>query len=124
MEFLSLPFVLHNGYLTRADLHDSIAHSIGLLLSTRLGQFAFDPEYGCDIWEREFSDIQTVNKSDFRASFRNVIAKYEKRLDNVAVAFSSMSEFSSHTTGIIAKVTGTYSDGNTKKRFEASYTVG
>jgi len=124
MEFLSLPFVLHNGYLNRVGIQESIAHSIGLILSTRLGMLPFDRDYGCDIWDREFSDIQTVNKSDLRASFRNVIAKYEKRLDNVAVSFTTASGDTGFTIGMIAKVTGTFNDGNNKKRFEASYNLG
>jgi len=124
MEYLALPFVLHNGYLGRAEVFDSIAHSIGLILSTRLGMLPFDRQYGCDIWEKEFSDVQTLNKSDFRASLRNAIAKYEKRLDNVAVSFAAASDKTIHSIGMITKVTGTFLDGKTKKRFEVDYNLG
>ena len=124
MEYLALPFVLRNGYLGRAEIFDSIAQSIGLILSTRLKMLPFDKNYGCDIWDKEFSDIQTINKSDMRASFRNAISKYEKRLENVAVSFAASSDGKLHSIGMIAKVTGTYFDGKSKKRFEASYNVG
>lgn len=124
MEYLALPFVLRKGYLSRTELRDSIAHSIGLILSTRAGMLPFDPQYGCDIWDQEFSDINAANKSDIRASFRNAIAKYEKRLENVAVSFTTLSDKTAHSLGMKAKVTGTYYDGKTKKMFEASYNLG
>ncbi|MCP4706613.1 MAG: hypothetical protein GY865_18595, partial [candidate division Zixibacteria bacterium] len=72
----------------------------------------------------EFSDVQTINKSDMRASFRNIISKYEKRLDNVAVSFTNSTDAKTNTIGMVAKVTGTYWDRESKKRFEASYNVG
>lgn len=124
MEYLALPFVLRKGYLGRAEVYDSIAQSIGLILSTRLNMFPFDKNYGCDIWEKEFSDVQTINKSDMRASLRNAISKYEKRLENVAVSFTTLSDNKPHLIGMNAKVTGTYFDGKSKKRFEANYNVG
>jgi len=124
MEYLALPFVLRDGYLGRAELFDSIAQSIGMILSTRLNMLPFDKNYGCDIWEKEFSDVQTLNKSDMRASLRNAISIYEKRLDNVAVSFANLSDSKPHLIGMVAKVTGTYFDGKSKKRFEASYNVG
>lgn len=124
MEYLALPFVLHKGYLGRAEIYDSIAQSVGLILCTRLKMLPFDRNYGCDIWEQEFSDVQTINKSDMRASVRNAISVYEKRLDNVAVSFADMSDGKPHSIGLVAKVTGTYFDGKSKKRFEANYNVG
>ena len=124
MEYLALPFVLRKGYLGRAEVYDSIAQSIGLILSTRLNMLPFDNNYGCDIWDKEFSDVQTINKSDMRASFRNAISKYEKRLENVAVSFTALSDSKPHLIGMVAKVTGTYFDGKSKKRFEAGYNVG
>ena len=124
MEYLALPFVLRDGYLGRAELFDSIAQSIGMILSTRLNMLPFDKNYGCDIWEKEFSDVQTLNKSDMRASLRNAISIYEKRLDNVAVSFANLSDSKPHLIGMVAKVTGTYFDGKSKKRFEANYNVG
>lgn len=124
MEYLALPFVLRKGYLGRAEIYDSIAQSIGLILSTRLNMLPFDKNYGCDIWAKEFSDIQALNKSDLRASFRNAISRYERRLENVAVSFAAMTDGKPHLIGMTAKVTGTYLDGKTKKRFEAVFNVG
>ena len=59
-----------------------------------------------------------------RASLRNAISIYEKRLDNVAVSFANLSDSKPHLIGMTAKVTGTYFDGKSKKRFEANYNVG
>ena len=124
MEYLSLPLTLRDGYLPRTDLKQSLTYSIGLLLSTRIGTMPFDPEFGCDLWEKEYSDIVMANKADIRASLRNAIDKFEKRLYNVSVSFLNLSNSRSHALGIAVKVSGNYHDGGEEKKFEASYTLG
>lgn len=125
MDYLALPFVLREGYLDRADLLESLTYSIGLILSTRIGTMPFEPEYGCDIWDREFSDLYTANKGDIRAGLRNAIDKYEKRLYNVSVSFTGMEDFSPHTLGMMAKVSGNYRDESGEEhKFEATYQLG
>jgi phage baseplate assembly protein W len=106
MEYLSLPFVLREGYLDRANLLDSITVSVGLLLSTRRGSMPFNPEYGCDIWEKEFSDLYAANKADIRASLRNAIDKFEKRLYNVSVSFVAASDDRPLSLGLVVRVKG------------------
>jgi phage baseplate assembly protein W len=124
MDYLALPFVLREGYLDRANLLDSITYSIGLILCTRPGTMPFESEYGCGIWEREFSDLYSVNKADVRSSLRNAIDKFEKRLYDVSVSFSSADDKSSHSLGMVVKVTGNYRDGSEEKKFTASYHLG
>ncbi len=124
MEYLSLPLTLREGYLPRADLKESITYSIGLLLSTRVGTMPFNPEFGCDLWDKEYSDLYTASKADIRASLRNAIDKFEKRLYNVSVSFGSVSTDAPHSLGMAVKVTGNYLDGNEEKKFEASYALG
>ena len=124
MEYLALPFVLREGYLDRANLHESITYSIGLLLSTRREMMLFNPDYGCNIWDKEFSDIHAANKADIRASLRNAIDKFEKRLFNVSVSFMSATDDSTHTLGMVVKVSGNYKDGKKNQQFEASYVLG
>ena len=124
MKHLALPFVLRDGHLDSADLHESITYSIGLLLSTRQGMMAFNPSYGCDIWEKEFSDLYSANKADIRASLRNAIDQHEKRLYNVSVSFVGVSNSGSHTLGMAVKVSGYYKDGEKEKSFSADYMLG
>jgi phage baseplate assembly protein W len=124
MDYLALPFVLRDGYLERASLQESITFSVGLLLSTRQGMMHFDRDYGCDIWNKEFSDLYAANKADIRASLRNAINKYEERLYNVSVSFVSVEDTAPHSLGLAVKVSGNYKDGTEEKKFEASYTLG
>lgn len=125
MDRLALPLTLRNGYLNRADsLEESIFHAVGLLLSTRLGQIDFLPEFGCDVWKMEFSDLEAANKGEVRASLRNAIDKFEPRLFNVSVSFTSRTDSASHVLGISVKVTGNYRDGDEEKKFEANYKLG
>ncbi|MBU8933888.1 MAG: GPW/gp25 family protein [candidate division Zixibacteria bacterium] len=124
MEYLSLPLVLNQGYLSRCTLEESIIYSVGLILSTRLGQLPFAPEYGSEIWEREFSDLVTSNKADMRGNFRNAIDKYEKRLYNVSVSILQTQDGKAAALGLIAEVTGNYMDGNEEKTLRNSFRIG
>ena len=127
MDYLSLPLVLREGYLDRVDLADSIRYSIGLLISTRKGMLPFDLEYGSDIWEKEFSDLYVAKKSDLRASLRNAIGLYEKRLYNVTVSVTNVSHAqtgSEASVSVVVKVSGNYRDDNEEKRFESTYRIG
>lgn len=124
MDYLALPFALRDGYLDKATLHESITYSVGLLLSTRQGMMHFDPEFGCDIWNKEFSDLYAANKADIRASLRNAINKYEERLYNVSVSFVSVEDTAPHSLGLAVKVSGNYKEGDQEKKFDASYVLG
>jgi len=124
MEYLSLPLVLNQGYLSRCTLEESIIYSVGLILSTRHGQLPFAPEFGSEIWEREFSDLVTSNKADMRGNFRNAIDKYEKRLYNVSVSILQTHETTAAALGLVAEVTGNYMDGNEEKTLKHSFSIG
>lgn len=124
MDYLALPFVLRDGYLDKASMQESITYSVGLLLSTRPGMMKFMPDYGCDIWNKEYSDLYAANKADIRASLRNAIGKYEERLYNVSVSFVSVEDAAPHSLGLAVKVSGNFKDGNEEKKFEASYVLG
>lgn len=124
MEYLSLPLVLREGYLSRVSLEESIIYSVGLILSTRLGTLPFERGFGCDLWDKEFSDLMTSNKADIRASLRNAIDTFEKRLYNVNVTFSNTGGSGQHTLGMMVKVTGYYKVGNEEKKLEYQYGIG
>ena len=122
MEYLSLPFRLKKGYLNRGDRLQSITDSVGLILSTRMGRIDFLPEFGSEIWEREYGDIFSVNKADIRAALRNAVDRYEKRLYNLSISFSPSEQEAAARLGMVVKVTGNYrNDDNEEKKFEAVY---
>ncbi len=124
MEYLSLPFLLRKGFLNKTDRYDSITNSIGLILSTRKGSLPFDPEFGCDLWDREFSDLFMVNRSELQGSIRNAVDIYEARLFNVSVSLININTGPDHPLGIAVKVIGNYKDENDEKRFEEIFSIG
>jgi hypothetical protein len=124
MEYLTLPLVLRNGHFKRTGLKNSISNSVGLILSTRPGSIPFDPEYGCDLWDREFSDFYSANRSDVQGSVRKAIGKHEKRLFNVSVSLENIETAPGHPLGIAVRVIGNYQDGDQRKRFEEVFRVG
>ena len=107
--------------MTKADLRESITFSVGLILSTRTGTMPFDTDFGCNIWDKEFTDLQTANKGDIRSALRNAIDKYEKRLYNISVSFSNLDTSTVQTLGIVVKVSGYYKEGDEERKFEAGY---
>ena len=124
MEYLSLPFVLKKGYLQKTDLYESISFSVGLILSSRPGSIPFSPEYGCNIWEREYSDFYAANKSDIRTGIRNAIGKFEKRLHHVSVSLEASGSGARWMFGIKVKIIGKYDDRGEENKFEEVYTTG
>jgi len=86
---------------------------------------SFFAEYGCDLWEKEYSDTIAVNKGDIRASLRNAIATFEKRLYNTSVSIAQDNVDSPHVLGLKVKVTGNYRDESGEERkFEAAFNLG
>ena len=125
MEYLALPLLLRDGYLPRTDVRQSIAYSIGLLLSARAGSIPFLSEFGSDLWDREFSDLVFANKAEVRSSLRNAIDRFEKRLYNVSVSFVNVSDSRPHALGMAVKVRGNYRDeSEQEQQFEVSFTLG
>jgi len=124
MDYLSLPLTLRKGYFDRVDLYESISCSVGLILSTRPNSIPFDPEFGCLIWEKEFSDLYSANKADIRAGIRNAIDKYEKRLYNLAVSIIEIENTPHNALGLAIKVSGNYRDDGEEKKFEETFHVG
>lgn len=125
MEYLALPFTLHEGYLDRADLEQSITYSIGIIIGTRPGTMSFNREFGCAIWDKEYSDIFSSNKADLRSGVRNAIDRFERRLFNVSVSILKVESQAGHPLGMVVKVTGNYKlDNNEERKFEARYKLG
>ena len=124
MEYLSLPFIIRKGFLEKTDIYDSITNSIGLILSTRKGSLSFDPEYGCDLWDKEFSDLFMANRSELQGSIRNAIDIYEARMFNVSVSLMNIDSGPDHPLGIAVKVIGNFKDEKDERRFEEIFSIG
>ena len=125
MDYLSIPFELREDYLARSEsLRDSIGYSIGLLLSTRLGSMPFLQKFGCDIWEMEYGDLDSANKATIRATLRNAIAAFEKRLTDVSVSFTNVHGPTPHAIGLQVQVTGLFREDGEEKKFEGSFFLG
>lgn len=71
----------------RVPTIDAICEHINLLLSTRLGEYRYDPEMGCGIWSEDYANITnpTQWKSDAEQTIANLILTYEKRLQYARV---------------------------------------
>jgi len=124
MEYLSLPFRLRNGFCDREDLYGSIKHSIGFILCTRPGSLPFDPEFGCNVWDKEYADLTSTNKADVRASIRNAIDRFEKRVYNLSVSFTAADSISTHSLGLTVKVSANFKDNGEEKKFQENYNLG
>ena len=121
MEYLTLPLRLRHGFFDRGDIHESIRHSVGLILSSRPGHLKFLPEFGCGVWEKEFADMLSVNKSDIRAFLRNAIDRHERRLYNLSVSFTPENPRPGENLSMSARITGNYKDGDEEFKFEETY---
>ena len=84
----------------------------------------FDDDFGCTIWEKEFSDLYTANRANIRAALRNSIGKFEKRLYNVSVDFSPSEIEKTKVLGMQVRVTGYFLDDGNEKKFEGVYNLG
>lgn len=92
--------------LTSVNLGSSIAQNIFLIVSTKYKEHRFDPEYGCEIWERDFETITTplVWQEDVNRSILKCISRYEPRLEGVAVNTEIQEEEYVHPTTRVRSV--------------------
>lgn len=66
---------------------ESIDQYIDLLLSTYPGEHQFNKNWGCRIWEMDFVNVKSRKQweDDFVRYAKEAIARFEKRLKDVAV---------------------------------------
>lgn len=74
-----------NDAATSVSLGENIAQHIQLLITTKLGENRFDPEYGNEIWDWEFENSLTDSQWEekFRLAVLKTIKDYEPRIMNV-----------------------------------------
>jgi len=74
-----------NRELPECNLGTSIAQNIFLLISSKYNEHRFEPQYGCDIWEKDFETITNalVWQEEVNRSIVNSLTKYERRLEKL-----------------------------------------
>ena len=79
--------IQRNRELSECNLGTSIAQNIFLIISSRYNEHRFDPQFGCEIWERDFETI--VNpiawQEEVNRSIVNSLKRYEPRLESIQV---------------------------------------
>ena len=76
-----------NGRFPTSSEEYNIACHIQLLLTTAPDEFPPDPQYGCQLWELEFSTVQSTGMWMDRMAqhMKELVERYEKRLTDLEV---------------------------------------
>lgn len=71
--------------LKKITLQESIAQFISIIITTYFEEYAFDDDFGSEIWESDFDLLVNTNvlKERIKKSLKNQIDTYEKRLTSV-----------------------------------------
>ena len=87
MPFNFAALTQRNRDLPAASLGTSIAQNIFLIVSARYGEHRFDPEFGCEIWEKDFETIYHAAawQEEVSRSILKSLRKYERRLEGIDV---------------------------------------
>lgn len=75
------------GSFVHVSDEESIRDHINMLITTAREEFPPDPEYGCEIWEHEFTSVLSSNTwmDRLEKSMLELVERYEKRLTLVEV---------------------------------------
>ena len=71
----------------QCSVSESISFYVHLLLLTAHGEFEFDQNFGCEVWEAEFEHQQTTRVwvEQLGCNIQEVLEKYETRLTDIHV---------------------------------------
>lgn len=69
----------------KVTVTQSIEQNITLIITTKLGEYAFDNSFGCRIWEKDFMVPSNMNtwKDEIKESLEEAIKKHEHRIDEM-----------------------------------------
>ena len=91
-KFYQMPFdfgllMQRNKELPGCNLGTSIAQNIFLIISSKYNEHRFDPEYGCEIWEKDFETITNpvAWQEEVNRSIEKSLNRYEQRLEKIEV---------------------------------------
>jgi phage baseplate assembly protein W len=76
-----------NRELPACNLGTSIAQNIFLIISSKYNEHRFDPQFGCEIWDKDFETITNpiVWQEEVNRSIVNSLGRYETRLERLDV---------------------------------------
>ncbi len=73
------------GRIALSSGEDDIKESIGIILSTRKGERAMLPEFGCDIFRYIYGALGSNEIAEMRRCVKEALRKWETRIINVEV---------------------------------------
>lgn len=84
---LSIESLLEKKRHRRCTLQASIEQNVHLILVTHNNEYRYDPDYGCEVWDNDFSFVLQDKswKNKIERSAQSALVNYEKRLDNIKV---------------------------------------
>lgn len=73
--------------MAKCDIGESISQVLFLLICTRKGEMPGEPDFGCDIWDLQFEQIQDQRKwtDAIEVSLQQCINRFENRLYDAQV---------------------------------------
>ena len=79
---------------------DSIKQFIRIILTSKFGDYAYDSDFGCSIWEHEYDLIYDFEKwkKEIESSIKEALKENEKRLTDIRVSMQSFKKISSGDT--------------------------
>ena len=118
----------------KTSLQQSVLQHLHLLVTTALGEFPADQEFGCSIWDHDFDNVTSAHKLKelIRQSLLQAIQRYEKRISNIRVELMILQEeLQERSQGssrvkkrIDISVTSTLQSTNERLNFKDSFFVG
>jgi phage baseplate assembly protein W len=84
--YLKLPLRRERLRFETVEIEESIREFIGLIMTTRPGNFSFNSDFGCRIWEKEFQYIKGGRfKEEIHKAVHEAVETFEPRLKSVGV---------------------------------------
>ena len=115
--------------LKKISLRESISQFISIILTTYFEEYAFDDDFGSEIWETDFDLLVNANvlKERIKKSLKAQIQTYEKRLTKVDLNLNLKESISESTNKVRLKkylhitITGTIVKTNEPYSFTGDY---
>ncbi|MFN7846382.1 MAG: GPW/gp25 family protein [Bacteroidota bacterium] len=106
---LPIPFddILSRNEIEKTNIRISINQRIQLLLLSYFGECRFNPDFGCVVWEYDFTNVSNENawRDLVVGSLTQALQKNEPRLQNVKIKVSiKEEEFEDPTDNSIKRV--------------------
>ena len=69
------------------DIGESISQNINLMITSKFGEYRYDPTFGSNIWDSDFENIFANDDWSERVSgsLKSIIEAHEPRLKNIVV---------------------------------------